>query len=64
MDQALINELMGESCQRIQSIAKDDHCCTYRVAGPVDLEFPLHELKDGETSHANISLVGIDGISA
>ncbi len=46
MDQALINELMGESCQRIQSMAKDARCCTYRVAGPIGLEFPLHELTD------------------
>ena len=45
MDQALINELMGESCNRIQSMAKDGRCCTYRVAGPVELEFSLHEFK-------------------
>jgi len=64
MDQALINELMGESCQRIQSMAKDARCCTYRVAGPIDLEFPLHDLKGGAAPHANISLVGIDGLVA
>jgi len=50
MDQALINELMGESCHRIQSMAKDARCCTYRVAGPIDLEFPLHELTGGTLS--------------
>jgi predicted ArsR family transcriptional regulator len=68
MDQALINELMGESCQRIQSMAKDARCCTYRVAGPVSLEFPLHELKGhelkGSVPHANISLMGVDGMVA
>jgi predicted ArsR family transcriptional regulator len=64
MDQALINELMGESCQRIQSMAKDGRCCTYRVAGPIALEFPLNELKGESVSHANINLIGIDGIVA
>jgi len=69
MDQALINELMGESCQRIQSMAKDARCCTYRVAGPIALEFPLHELKGhelkgGTATHANISLIGVDGMIA
>lgn len=69
MDQALINELMGESCQRIQSMANDARCCTYRVAGPVSLEFPVHELKGHEcqgdnTRRANINLVGVDGMVA
>jgi predicted ArsR family transcriptional regulator len=31
MDQALINTLMGDGCRRIQSMAKDARCCTYRV---------------------------------
>jgi predicted ArsR family transcriptional regulator len=65
MDQALINELMGESCQRIQSMAKDARCCTYRVAGPIGLEFPLDELTGhevgGNSTRARIDLVGIDG---
>jgi len=64
MDQALINELMGESCQRIQSMAKDARCCTYRVAGPIGLEFPVHDLQGGVVPRANISLVGIDGLVA
>jgi predicted ArsR family transcriptional regulator len=64
MDQALINELMGESCQRIQSMAANARCCTYRVAGPAGLEFPLHELQSGSAPHANITLIGIDGIVA
>jgi predicted ArsR family transcriptional regulator len=64
MDQALINELMGESCQRIESMAKDGRCCTYRVAGPIDLEFPLHEFKGGSVPLSNISLIGIDGVTA
>jgi predicted ArsR family transcriptional regulator len=64
MDQALINELMGESCQRIESMAKEGRCCTYRVAGPVDLEFPLHEFKGGGMPLPNISLIGIDGVTA
>jgi len=66
MDQALINELMGESCLRIQSMAKDARCCTYRVAAPIGLEFPLlemtgHEQGDENSPRANIALVGIDG---
>lgn len=64
MDQALINELMGESCQRIQSMANDGRCCTYRVAGPVSLEFPLHDFKGGNAPLANINLIGIDGVAA
>jgi len=58
MDQALINELMGESCQRVQSMAADARCCTYRVAGPGGLEFPLHDLQGGSTSGVNIRLIG------
>jgi predicted ArsR family transcriptional regulator len=73
MDQALINELMGGSCQRIQSMATDARCCTYRVSGPISLEFPLHELAGHECkgnsaahpgNHATINLVGIDGVVA
>ena len=69
MDQALINELMGESCLRIQSMAKDARCCTYRVAAPIGLEFPLHEftgheLPKGNASSTNINLVEVDGRAA
>lgn len=34
MDQALINELVGQPCQRIQSIAASERCCTYRIGEP------------------------------
>jgi len=64
MDQALINELMGESCQRIQSMANDGRCCTYLVAGPISLEFPLHDFKGGNAPLANINLIGMDGVVA
>jgi predicted ArsR family transcriptional regulator len=64
MDQALINELMGESCQRVQSMAADARCCTYRVAGADDLGFPLHNLQGHSTLRANIKLMGVDGIIA
>jgi len=64
MDQALINELMGESCERIQSMAADAHCCTYRVAGPIALDFPLLEANGGNMTRANITLIGIDGMVA
>jgi predicted ArsR family transcriptional regulator len=33
MDQALINQLMGQTCQRILSMAQNGRCCTYKVAG-------------------------------
>jgi predicted ArsR family transcriptional regulator len=37
MDQVLINDLIGETCQRIQSMAHNDRCCTYRISGtPVE----------------------------
>jgi predicted ArsR family transcriptional regulator len=64
MDQALINELMGESCHRVESMAKDGRCCTYRVAGPVELEFSLSEFKGGDTPLTNINLSGRDGVVA
>lgn len=31
MDQVLIDELVGQPCQRIQSMAANDHCCTYCI---------------------------------
>lgn len=31
MDQALINELFAESCQRSESMVDGSHCCTYRI---------------------------------
>lgn len=31
MDQALINALLGQPCQRISSMAENGSCCTYRV---------------------------------
>lgn len=64
MDQALINELMGESCWRIQSMAKEARCCTYRIAGPINLEFPLSEFQADEERCPNITLVGVDGLVA
>ncbi len=33
MDQMLIDELVGESCARIQSAAANGTCCTYQVGG-------------------------------
>ena len=42
MDQALINELMNQPCERIQSMARDAHCCTYRIARPVSSNIALH----------------------
>ena len=31
MDQVLINELVGQPCRRLQSIANDKQCCTYYI---------------------------------
>ena len=31
MDQALINELFAEPCQRSESMVDGSHCCTYRI---------------------------------
>ena len=36
MDQELINELVGQSCQRILSMANDGPCCTYRIGFDTD----------------------------
>lgn len=33
MDQALIDSLMGEPCMRVQTMADDARCCTYRIGG-------------------------------
>lgn len=46
MDQALINELMGQSCQRIRVMAEDGGCCTYRVGCSQPVAIPLIE-RDG-----------------
>lgn len=34
MDQALVDQLLGRSSERIQSLADDGPCCTYRVTVP------------------------------
>lgn len=31
MDQALVNELFGQSCERVSSVSNGDTCCTYRI---------------------------------
>ncbi len=31
MDQALVDELVGQHCERVQSLAADEPCCTYRI---------------------------------
>ena len=31
MDQALVDTLVGHSCHRVQSMAEDGQCCTYRI---------------------------------
>lgn len=31
MDQTLINELVGQNCERIGSMAEQGRCCTYRI---------------------------------
>jgi predicted ArsR family transcriptional regulator len=41
MDQALIDELIGQPCQRVQSMAEHGHCCTYRVGYEGRVEIPL-----------------------
>jgi predicted ArsR family transcriptional regulator len=57
MDQALINELMGEPCRRIQSMADDARCCTYRVGASENL--PALHPHERERRSA-ITLVGIE----
>jgi predicted ArsR family transcriptional regulator len=41
MDQALINELFGQPCERIGSMAEHGHCCTYRIGVPHSSEIHL-----------------------
>ncbi len=36
MDQALIEYLLGQSCERINTIAENAPCCTYRIVTPID----------------------------
>jgi predicted ArsR family transcriptional regulator len=36
MDQVLINELVGQSCHRVSSMAEHDHCCTFRIEVKLD----------------------------
>lgn len=56
MDQALINALMGDGCQRIQSIAKDARCCTYRVDAP---PAPVTVNQDGAAAGTAIPLMDV-----
>jgi predicted ArsR family transcriptional regulator len=56
MDQALVNELVGQPCRRIISLADDGRCCTYRIGG-TDGAF-------GPSQPVAIQLVGMDGVSA
>ena len=41
MDQTLVNELVGQPCERIHSMADDGRCCTYRVSVPIELTVVL-----------------------
>jgi predicted ArsR family transcriptional regulator len=41
MDQALIDELVGQPCVRTHSMIENDHCCTYRIQQAVRSEIPL-----------------------
>jgi len=41
MDQALINELFGQSCERVSSVSNGDTCCTYRIHSTVDVRADL-----------------------
>lgn len=59
MDQALINELMGEPCHRIQSMADDARCCTYQIG---DAPHAVAHSACSERRSA-IPLVGSDGIA-
>lgn len=41
MDQALVEELTGQSCRRTQSMAENARCCTYAIQSAVQSEIPL-----------------------
>jgi predicted ArsR family transcriptional regulator len=41
MDQALIDELVGGSCVRTQSMVDNSHCCTYHIQAKTRSEIPL-----------------------
>lgn len=41
MDQALIDQLMGQPCLRTQSMIENGHCCTYRIEQTGRSEIPL-----------------------
>lgn len=41
MDQALIDELIGQPCVRTQAMVENAHCCTYRVQQTIRSEIPL-----------------------
>jgi predicted ArsR family transcriptional regulator len=41
MDQALIDELIGQPCLRTQSMVENGHCCTYRIQQAVRSEIRL-----------------------
>jgi DeoR family transcriptional regulator, suf operon transcriptional repressor len=41
MDQALVEELVGQPCRRTQSMAENARCCTYQIQTAVQGEIPL-----------------------
>ena len=48
MDLALMESLTGHSCQRMQTIAEEGHCCSYRVCAQNETETGTTiELADG-----------------
>jgi predicted ArsR family transcriptional regulator len=50
MDQELVNRLMGQQCDRTQSLVASDHCCTYRIE--LQLDVPSEDCVPGKAATA------------
>lgn len=59
MDQELVNQLIGQPCQRTNSLVADDRCCTYRIelqsSVPVSLELESADTLGSPDLHKNLS---------
>jgi predicted ArsR family transcriptional regulator len=50
MDQALVDRLVGQPCQRVQSMVENGHCCTYRIE-LTDVEHRVENKVENKVEH-------------
>ncbi len=63
MDLALVNELVGQPCQRVASLAEDHDCCTYRIRALAQEEDELDRPFQGEAHDAHTERAAFNALS-